>query len=692
MNRKGDRFLAWVFGLGLVLLWGGTLPGQSQNSTFTYQGVLQEAGRPVTGSFDFKFQLFDAALDGNAIGNSSLLEEVGVTNGFFTVALSPGDDALDGSSRWLEISVRGGTNTGTFVTLAPRQAITTTPYAIRAARFSGPIDAAQLPATVARLDAEELSFTGEVQFTNAANTFGGSFTGDGSRLTNVPVTSMQLSRAEVTNLVAFGSLTSTTAAGLTNTDIILSDGAVWLRPADWWNINPRGGGLNWASASTPMPLDSGYTPLASLRVFENWGGHSASPFRTWLLMTSPNLRIEPGYGQGVGTLMLGNEDAASQVEINWTRGVTLSEYETADNVGFSTPLIFRADGTDANTNHYQIGPGILGVTAGINAYTSPSTGSRQGELWFQSLTPEFVTGGFAQNGRNTFYSNTVAIMHTNWWEFFGPAKFNGNITNTALAGKIIGVDSSGRQVGASLSGLTWDGTTLRVDTATDTSFSLREEFFGGGNVAYQVGELGWRNLSGGNSMPAAILSESGHPGIFRASTAAASNSFSGFGLSQTVNLAGLVAADGNWDATWIIRASATNLTDIIVGLSTPCTAPVVVNSGAGLVFNNGGAFLLCTNGSRWYLHARSAANGAAAWLDTGVAAQPNVWLKARLRWDSAGGRLYGSLNGSTEVQLSGAAIPNTNMILGPVMQIITGTALAQHLDADFWSCRQSLNR
>lgn len=682
----GNRLL-WV---GLILALAA--PAVSQVASFVYQGTLQETGKPATGVFDFQVALFDAASEGNEVGSLTLREDVGVTNGLFALVIDPGAEALAGDSRWLEISVRSGTNTGPFVTLAPRQNIGVAPYAFRAANFSGPITAEQLPAGVARLDAEEQVFTGPVQFTNRSSTFSGSFTGDGSGLTNVPVTVALPGPGSVTNLTVYGSLTSTSTCGLTNSTIVLNDGAVWLRPADWWNTNPRGGGLNWASAATPMPLDPGYTPLASLRAFENWGGHGDSPATTWLLLTSPNVRIEPGYGAGMGSLMLGNEDAASQVEINWNRGVTLWEYDTADNVGFSTPLIFRADGTDANTNHYQVGPGILGVTAGINAYTSPGSGSRQGELWFQSLTPEYVAGGYAQNGQNTFRSNTVAIMHTNWWEFLGAAKFNGPVTNATLAGKIIGADFNGRQVGAVLSGLAWDGTTLRLDATTDTSFSMREEFFGGGNATYQVGELGWRNLSGGNALPAALLSEAGHPGIFRASTAAISNSFSGFGLGQTVNLTGLVTEDGNWDMTWIFRASATNLTDIIVGLSLPCTAPIMVSSRGGLSFNNGGVFLISTNGSHWYLHARTSADGAAAWINTGVAAQANTWVKARLRWDHTAAKLHGSVNGGSEAEFSGAAMPNTSTVFGPVAQIITGNATARHLDADFWSCRQSLNR
>jgi trimeric autotransporter adhesin len=55
-----------------------------------------------------------------------------VTNGLFTVTLDFGSGVFDGSARWLDIAVRtnGGT---TFTALAPRQALTPTPYALHAA-------------------------------------------------------------------------------------------------------------------------------------------------------------------------------------------------------------------------------------------------------------------------------------------------------------------------------------------------------------------------------------------------------------------------------------------------------------------------------------------------------------------------------------------------------------------------------
>jgi hypothetical protein len=76
--------------------------------------------------------LFAAASGGTPIGNETLTNNsVTVTNGIFTVELSFTDPAaFDGSDRWLEIAVKKPADPG-FTTLANRQKLTSTPYAIK---------------------------------------------------------------------------------------------------------------------------------------------------------------------------------------------------------------------------------------------------------------------------------------------------------------------------------------------------------------------------------------------------------------------------------------------------------------------------------------------------------------------------------------------------------------------------------
>jgi hypothetical protein len=154
-------------------------------TAFTYQGRLTENGAPVQGSYDARFTLFNAPIEGEQIGTSTTNSAVALSNGLFTVVLDFGG-VFDGTSLWLSVGVRpsGG---GEFTELSPRQALTATPYAVRAANvatFTGAVSDEQLSANVARLDANQV-FNGTVTFNSQSNNFAGSFVGDGAAISNL---------------------------------------------------------------------------------------------------------------------------------------------------------------------------------------------------------------------------------------------------------------------------------------------------------------------------------------------------------------------------------------------------------------------------------------------------------------------------------------------------------------------------
>ncbi|MBS0198461.1 MAG: hypothetical protein JSR77_17050 [Planctomycetes bacterium] len=108
----------------------------AQTSTsFTYQGSLSFQGQPYTGTADFRFVLFSAPQDGATQWAPVDRFSIDVRAGVFTTDLDFGAAAFS-DSRWLEIQVRtpawNGTGTpGPLVTLAPRQAVTRSPYSIQ---------------------------------------------------------------------------------------------------------------------------------------------------------------------------------------------------------------------------------------------------------------------------------------------------------------------------------------------------------------------------------------------------------------------------------------------------------------------------------------------------------------------------------------------------------------------------------
>ncbi len=104
--------------------------GQAQTTAFSYQGRLTDMNNPPTGTYQMEFKLFDAAAGGDQIGETVPNPNVSVAQGVFTVSLDFGEDIFTGADRFLEISVRRNAGEN-FVTLAPRQQISSSPYSIR---------------------------------------------------------------------------------------------------------------------------------------------------------------------------------------------------------------------------------------------------------------------------------------------------------------------------------------------------------------------------------------------------------------------------------------------------------------------------------------------------------------------------------------------------------------------------------
>ena len=134
-------------GLGSLLVI--SQPLIAQPSAFSYHGFLTDQGRPANATYDLQFTIYDSASDGSAAAEPVDAGDLSVTNGLFTITLDFGAEAFDGNDRWLEIAVRPGASDGDFTDIVPRQKITATPYAIRAANFSGPVDASQITGKLA---------------------------------------------------------------------------------------------------------------------------------------------------------------------------------------------------------------------------------------------------------------------------------------------------------------------------------------------------------------------------------------------------------------------------------------------------------------------------------------------------------------------------------------------------------------
>lgn len=104
---------------------------RAQGTAFNYQGQLIDGAAAANGTYDLRFTLWDAATGGNQQGAALTYDLVNVTHGLFTATLDFGAQ-FPGGGRWLGIEVRTN-GAASFVTLAGRQSVLPTPYAIHAA-------------------------------------------------------------------------------------------------------------------------------------------------------------------------------------------------------------------------------------------------------------------------------------------------------------------------------------------------------------------------------------------------------------------------------------------------------------------------------------------------------------------------------------------------------------------------------
>jgi hypothetical protein len=158
----------------------------AQGTAFTYQGRLGDGGNPANGIYDFRFSIYDSTNNpGTFIAGPVTNSAVAVTNGLFTTQMDFSSGVFNGLDRWLQIAVRTN-GAAIFTNLSPRQQLTPVPYAIFAniaGNLSGTVAATQLTGT---LPASAFAgFTNLVALTNGANLFNGTFSGNGTNLSNL---------------------------------------------------------------------------------------------------------------------------------------------------------------------------------------------------------------------------------------------------------------------------------------------------------------------------------------------------------------------------------------------------------------------------------------------------------------------------------------------------------------------------
>ncbi len=129
MNTKNTRHAVLAMGL-MMMGYSSAMAVEPVGTAFSYQGRLTLQNQLVDEPADLHFTLWDAEAGGNQIAGAVELDNWPVNDGLFTVELDFGPFAFLGEGRYLEIEVRTPAGEGEFVTLAPRQRLSPTPYAI----------------------------------------------------------------------------------------------------------------------------------------------------------------------------------------------------------------------------------------------------------------------------------------------------------------------------------------------------------------------------------------------------------------------------------------------------------------------------------------------------------------------------------------------------------------------------------
>ena len=113
----------------VILAWMlAPAPVPAQDTAFTYQGELLQAGMPADGLFDFQVSLYDFPSGGTPIASDEVFVNEHVSLGVFHLNLDFGSAILTAPELWLEVRVRAA-GQPVFTLLEPRWRIMPAPRA-----------------------------------------------------------------------------------------------------------------------------------------------------------------------------------------------------------------------------------------------------------------------------------------------------------------------------------------------------------------------------------------------------------------------------------------------------------------------------------------------------------------------------------------------------------------------------------
>lgn len=457
----------------LLLLLALVVPFSSVlalDTSFTYQGRLNNGSGPANGLYDFQFALSNAPSGGGQIGSTVTSLNVGVTNGLFTTTLDFGS-VFTGQAAWLAIGLR--TNGGsTYAGLMPLQPLTPTPYAVfanSASNVSGTVSASQLSGIIqpANLNASQITsgtladaqLSANVALRAGGNSFSGNQVVTGGNVgigTNNPSSALQV----------IGTVTATSfsgnGGGLTNLSgsQVISVG------------NTNGGAFgNFFVGSAGNASTTGFnnTAVGSSALQVNTSGAENTAIGLSSLVN--NLTGARNTALGVGALA-GNTGGANNIGLGWLAGFNLPPNSSSN-------IDIGSQGGDTDNNIIRIGNGQASTfIAGV------INGNGGGLTNISVLGPQVISVGNGNGGSSgNFFVGSA-----------GNAATTGSY-NTALGDFSLGFNSVGTAntaVGQYALGLNTNG----VDNTVVGSAAMKFNVNGSQNTA--VGSHAFINAGSGS--------------------------------------------------------------------------------------------------------------------------------------------------------------------------------------------------
>jgi hypothetical protein len=576
------KYFGFTFIIAVLLF--AVVGVSAQMTSFTYQGKLNDGAIAANGTYQFEFKLFDAAAGGNQIGQTISNLPATVTSGIFAATLDFGAASFDGSPRFLEISVRLGGSGQPYTLLNPRQAVSSTPYAVRSLN-ANQATTADNSANLGGIPAAQYTQTNDSRLSDDRNPLPNSPNYIQNTTVQQNNSNFNVSgegRAGVLNAVTQFNLNSvrilTGSQGLGNLFIGAQSG----------ETNPSVGANTFVGVKSGKSTTTGYQNsfFGQSAGLNNLDGHDNSIFGNFAGGSNTSGSANAFFGSGTGySNTLGNDNSFFGVEAginnktgsgNTFLGRLAGLSNTIENN--NTFIGFKANGAAGITNATAIGANAVvtqsnTMVLGTSAVTVQVPGNLTVANTFSANALDSATvykiGGvriFHKTGTDNLFAGIDAgnVTTGGFNAFFGAlaGKFNTTGFNNAFVGAYAGRDNQtgsnnaffgansglSNNIGGSNSffgsnaGLSntsgagnsffGNGAGLNNLTGLNNSFfglSAGETVASGGNNAFFGAFAGWKTTAGGNSFFGTNAGEK--------TTSGFSNSFFGLRAGQN-NLTG----------------------------------------------------------------------------------------------------------------------------------------------------------